>query len=358
MKDLVSIVVPIYNVEKYLDRCLDSIVAQTYRNLDIILVDDGSPDSCPQMCDAWAKKDSRIRVIHKRNQGLGMARNTGIENALGTYICFFDSDDYIAAETVEKAVKVAREEQAEVVIFGMTSVDGQGEERTRIVPKAEKLFFEGTEVQNQLLPALIDSKCAKSAIKNLCLSACCCLFSMKLIEQTEWRFISERKNISEDSYSLIWLFKYVHSAAVLPEPLYYYYVNDMSLSRSYRPDRYEKIKLFYRDTLTMAERQGYGENVLRGIDGLFLGFSIGAMKQIVSLDVEFMQKKRKIVDIVNDAEMKHVLQLIPVGTYGLAREIFCWSVRHQYYLLCYVLLVLQSIRLDKKIFNFFAAGGK
>ena len=122
MKDLVSIVVPIYNVEKYLDRCLDSIVAQTYRNLDIILVDDGSPDSCPQMCDAWAKKDSRIRVIHKRNQGLGMARNTGIENALGTYICFFDSDDYIAAETVEKAVKVAREEQAEVVIFGMTSV--------------------------------------------------------------------------------------------------------------------------------------------------------------------------------------------------------------------------------------------
>ena len=96
-----SIVVPIYNVEKYLDRCIKSIVSQTYGNLEILLVDDGSPDDCPRVCDEWAEKDSRIKVVHKLNAGLGYARNTGIENATGKYICFFDSDDYIEPDTID-----------------------------------------------------------------------------------------------------------------------------------------------------------------------------------------------------------------------------------------------------------------
>ena len=91
---LVSIVLPIYNVEKYLDRCIKSIVEQTYQNLEIILVDDGSPDNCPQICEKWRNLDSRVKVIYKDNAGLGMARNTGIENATREYICFFDSDHY------------------------------------------------------------------------------------------------------------------------------------------------------------------------------------------------------------------------------------------------------------------------
>ena len=97
---LISVVLPVYHTERYLDRCVTSVVNQTYSNLEIILVDDGSPDRCPQMCDEWAKKDSRIRVVHKQNAGLGMARNSGIEAATGEYICFFDSDDYVALDTI------------------------------------------------------------------------------------------------------------------------------------------------------------------------------------------------------------------------------------------------------------------
>lgn len=104
-KGVVSVVLPIYNVEKYLSRCLESVVNQSYRKLEIILVDDESPDKCPEICDEWAAKDSRIKVIHKKNGGLGYARNTGIENATGEYICFVDSDDYIAPDTIEKAYK-------------------------------------------------------------------------------------------------------------------------------------------------------------------------------------------------------------------------------------------------------------
>ena len=94
--DLISVIVPVYKVEQYLDKCIQSIVDQTYRNLEIILVDDGSPDNCGAMCDAWAKKDSRIRVIHKENGGLSDARNAGMSAATGELMGFVDSDDYIS----------------------------------------------------------------------------------------------------------------------------------------------------------------------------------------------------------------------------------------------------------------------
>ena len=95
MNDLISVIVPIYKVEKYLQKCVDSILAQTYSNLEIILVDDGSPDRCGELCDEYAEKDGRIRVIHKKNGGLSDARNAGIDVAAGKYLAFVDSDDYI-----------------------------------------------------------------------------------------------------------------------------------------------------------------------------------------------------------------------------------------------------------------------
>ena len=95
MKELISVIVPVYNVEKYLAKCVESIRKQTYSNLEIILVDDGSPDACPRMCDQFALDDARIKVIHKPNGGLSDARNAGIEAASGAYIGFVDSDDYI-----------------------------------------------------------------------------------------------------------------------------------------------------------------------------------------------------------------------------------------------------------------------
>ena len=98
---LISVVVPVYKVEKYLDKCIESIVKQTYKNLEIILVDDGSPDTCPAICEKWKEKDSRVKVIHKENGGLSSARNAGVKIARGEYIGFIDSDDYIDPEMYE-----------------------------------------------------------------------------------------------------------------------------------------------------------------------------------------------------------------------------------------------------------------
>ena len=119
---IISVIVPVYKVEEYLDECVRSIIEQTYQNLEIILVDDGSPDSCPKKCDKWAEKDRRIRVIHKSNGGLSSARNAGIDIASGDYLSFVDSDDFIEKDMLRTMLLAAMDNEAEVVCCGRNLV--------------------------------------------------------------------------------------------------------------------------------------------------------------------------------------------------------------------------------------------
>ncbi|MBO4894987.1 MAG: glycosyltransferase [Clostridia bacterium] len=119
----ISIIIPVYKVEKYLQRCLDSVISQTYKNLEIILVDDGSPDNCGRICDEYAEKDDRIRVIHQENGGLSAARNAGLDIAIGDYIGFVDSDDYVARDMYEKLYNVLIENDADEAICNYEFID-------------------------------------------------------------------------------------------------------------------------------------------------------------------------------------------------------------------------------------------
>lgn len=127
MNWLISVIVPIFKVEQFLPRCIESIRNQTYQNIEIILVDDGSPDRCPEICDAYAKKDSRIKVIHKKNGGLSDARNAGIEIARGDYLCFVDSDDYIKSTMLECMLEAVNKSHSKLVITNLRAVNEQGE---------------------------------------------------------------------------------------------------------------------------------------------------------------------------------------------------------------------------------------
>lgn len=113
--ELISVVVPIYNVEKYIEKCIDSIINQTYTNLEIILVDDGSPDKCGKICDEYAKRDKRIKVIHKENGGVSSARNIGLDNLNGEYVTFIDADDYISNNYCEELLNALKTENADCV---------------------------------------------------------------------------------------------------------------------------------------------------------------------------------------------------------------------------------------------------
>lgn len=121
---LISIIVPIYKVEAYLSRCIDSILKQSYRHLEIILVDDGSPDNCPQICDNYAEKDSRIRVVHKKNGGLSDARNAGLDIANGEFISFIDSDDYIHPEMISTLFELLKSNDADISVCNFTPFTG------------------------------------------------------------------------------------------------------------------------------------------------------------------------------------------------------------------------------------------
>lgn len=140
---MISVVVPIYKVEKYLKKCIDSIINQTYKELEIILVDDGSPDNCGKMCDEFALKDNRIKVIHKENGGLSSARNAGIEIATGEYITFVDSDDYIDNNMYEILLKILKESESDLAFCKVRKVC-ENEEIT------EKNIYEGYhEISNE-----------------------------------------------------------------------------------------------------------------------------------------------------------------------------------------------------------------
>lgn len=148
-RPLISIIVPVYKVEQYLERCIESIINQTYKNLEIILVDDGSPDSCGIICDEYSKKDKRIKVIHKENGGLSDARNKGIENATGKYITFIDSDDYIDENYTSILYEVISKNNADMAISSHKVLYENG----TIIEKAtgEQSILNSKEVLNRIL---------------------------------------------------------------------------------------------------------------------------------------------------------------------------------------------------------------
>jgi glycosyltransferase involved in cell wall biosynthesis len=151
---MVSVVIPVYNVEKYLAECVDSVLGQTYTDYEIILVDDGATDSSGAMCDAYARNDPRIRVIHQKNGGLSAARNTGLKAARGEYVYFLDSDDYIEPQTLEVLLETAEREQADVVFFDGFVFFDQCEEDDSVSRYIRKAPYDAQNGRRMLLELL------------------------------------------------------------------------------------------------------------------------------------------------------------------------------------------------------------
>lgn len=330
---LVTVVVPVYNVEKYLDRCIDSIVNQTYKNLEIILVDDGSPDNCPQMCDGWAKKDGRIKVIHKQNAGAGLARNTGIENSCGDYILFVDSDDYIDLTTIEKCMNSIEKTHPDVVMFGRYTVFADG--TTKETPVlTNKYNYLGNQVRDDILPGLFIHE------KGIGISSCNKIFNLKLIKDNNLKYKSERELLSEDAVFHLELFGFVESVTIIPESYYYYFQNEKSFSKTYREDLQELNNNFLEYCLNVCEKY---ENKTRLINCLLARYHIYAfagMKQIEACDFSNKKKKTLMRVFFND---KHLHKSITFGSLKLKSiplKLFFICIKLKLYWICHILLKL------------------
>ena len=207
----ISIIIPVYNVEQYLKRCLDSILNQTYTNLEIILINDGATDNSGILCDDYAFKDSRIKVIHQKNKGLSGARNTGLREATGDYIGFIDSDDWIELNMFDLMMQIILKEKVNIVECALlksleinNSIKREG--NTRIESRIEAL---------------------KRIIKNQEFSVWRRLYKKELLNNI---YFVEGKN-SEDVYFTLAVFKNIKKIAYLSMPLYNYYIGGVSITR-------------------------------------------------------------------------------------------------------------------------------
>mgnify|MGYP002546680899 CR=1 FL=1 len=229
---LISVIVPVYKVEKYLDECVESIVNQTYRNLEIILVDDGSPDNCPQICDDWAKKDERIRVIHKENGGLSSARNAGLDVCKGEYIAFVDSDDFIHRDYVFKMAEKAFSMNVELVICDYARVDAE----SHIVKENANL---NVHIEKELLSQkdLYDELCIYNPWWSI--SAGNKLYKRNLFKNL--CFLNGK--LCEDAFFIHHLYEKVENACYIKCPLYYYrYTPNSIMMRPYNEAQLDEVE--------------------------------------------------------------------------------------------------------------------
>ncbi len=244
----VSIVVPVYKTEKYLKRCLKSLTGQTLRDIEIILVDDGSPDNCPLLCDKAQLEDCRIKVIHKENGGLGFARNSGLEAAEGEYVGFVDSDDSVSCDMFEKLYNAAKKYDADLIMSGMSFAGGNmfGKENEYVKNELfeKDTLFETEADRKKLMLGIAGALPGEERDSRYGMSVCKNIYRKSVLDKHNIKFLSEREILSEDAIFMLDFASVIKMCAGIPGSYYNYYRNEESLSKSYNPSRIEKCAVF------------------------------------------------------------------------------------------------------------------
>ncbi len=217
-RELISVIIPVYGVEKYLARCVDSVLAQTYADLEVILVDDGSPDNCPAICDAYAARDERVRVHHQPNAGLSAARNAGLDTAGGAYVGFVDSDDYIAPDMYEKLYAALRDTGADMSLCGYQYVDEAGKICRTLPPLPRRT----------MTPEEIFALMEKPAQEWRYVTAVNRLYKRELFEGLRFR----PGKLYEDEFLAPWVLGRCAAVAVVPDEPYFYVQHTGSITNA------------------------------------------------------------------------------------------------------------------------------
>ena len=228
VKDLVSIIIPIYNVEEYLRECIDSALKQTYKDIELVLVDDGSPDSCPQICDEYVALDSRVKVIHQENGGLSAARNSGLAMARGEYVYFLDSDDYIAENAIKELYDEAKDSNLDVVLFDGVVVDEKGKRDEANHYYLRKGVYNNVYEGKILFVEMTSNSDYRSAVQFLFIKKACLI----KINLSFYKGI-----VHEDELFTFLLLMQCKRAGHLSKPLYYRRIRGCSIMSTPRTEK-------------------------------------------------------------------------------------------------------------------------
>ncbi len=299
MSELVSVIIPIYNTEKYLESCIESVLHQTHQNLEIILVDDGSTDGSSAICDSFEQKNSRIKVIHKENEGLGYTRNCGLKYATGEYVSFFDSDDILDENTYEYCIQEMKKYHADACFFGRKTFTESGEYTVNTnVP--EKLIYRGREVAEEFSKNYIGWLQYEQTNPYIKESSCCALYRRDIIEKNNIQFPSERECLSEDAFFNMDICRNADCVIIIPKNFYNYRYNPNSLTTKYDAERFRRILGYYQKLLEYIKKFPNVTDAEERVDYKFFALVRGIIKREIEqskwLECKVViQKIRKLV---------------------------------------------------------------
>lgn len=343
----VSIILPIYNVEKYLERCMDSLLNQTLKDIEIIMVDDGSPDTCPKMCDEYALRDSRIKVVHKMNAGLGYARNSGLEVATGEYVAFVDSDDFVDIRIYETLYHIASEKKSDVVFCGFIKEFAQGAFMS-VSECSEYTEYTGNEIK-QLIPDFIASPPYEQSEYRHDMSVWHSIYRRDIIQDSNIKFISERDYASEDIPFQLDFLSHCKRVGFIPDLLYTYCYNNGSLTKKVSIEKFEKIKALYH--LLKEKSKDYDNDGLRA-QRLFIGYVRAMIRTEMRAEVPSREKYNFVKTLLLDDVWKEIKQTYKLEYLPRHQRFILWAIYHKYSkltaLLCH-LLDLRMITYCKKL---------
>lgn len=346
----ISIIVPVYNVEKYLPRCINSLKKQTLQDMEVILVDDASSDLSPQICDQAAAEDCRIKVIHKVNEGAGKARNAALEIATGEYIGFVDSDDFVDEEMFATLYNRAEKYRADLVMSGVLFVDGNmfSEKGTCICKTyfAEDTHFETKEELKKLRMGIAgalpeeadDSKYGMSIWKNL--------FRHEIIKQNHLRFQSEREVFSEDALFMIDYISCIKKATGIPEAFYNYCRNEDSISKSYKKDKFEKVLVFVSEVENRLQKDIESQEYQIYVDRFWQAMCRVLCSQEIMYaqdnNLKFTDLRKRLEEVCTHSLTVRTLNSYPIGKLPFKQRVFAYGMKYRLYFVLKVLVALRS----------------
>lgn len=315
MQPLLSVIIPVYKVEKYLDECVASVVNQSYKNLEIILVDDGSPDNCGIMCDAWAEKDSRIKVIHKQNQGLGYARNSGIDVAAGEYMTFLDSDDYVNEMMYERLMVTAVSNNSDIAVCGYNVISSTGEVR------AYSDFLQPEVFEREDIISLSqDFIRHKGNLASHYEIACRAVFKRSAITA---RFLSEREIVAEDYHFQIAAVLCASKVSFIPDALFNYRYNSLGLSKTFSFDKFRKAPKLVSELNKLYKKY----DMPHAGDYCMLMMTFTTIKQIYSVISDKSERKRLIKQMAENPVWNEIE--ISYSGLSLKEKLIYFSMQHR-----------------------------
>lgn len=295
-KPKISVVIPVYNTQEYLRQCVDSILGQGFADMEIILVDDGSTDDSPAICDEYAGADSRIRVIHKENGGLGYARNSGLEAACGEYVNFIDSDDWWSAGQLTKILEYLDSEKPDILDFAFAR-NYDGDEKPQLFSPAPVRF--GPDDMPYVAASLITAVNHNGRSIKMATSMCFGFYRRSLLTH---RFASERKVISEDMLFKVEMTLKAKSYVYVPIVMYQYRMRAGSLTHTFRPDRFAGYK-----TLTRMFRDVFSaSNLPYAGDTCMVYASSVHIKNMYRARLTFGKRRRLIKEMCGDPILKQL----------------------------------------------------